>query len=308
MQQPLLQSQQQPERQSTNPPRQQHPKELLKKEVHTMSAPNKNSSVFVLPKVPDSIKSMNKSDNRGNCSMQQPLQQSQQQPAQQPPPRPLQQHPKELPKEKVRNKSAPNKNSSVSVQPKVPDVIKSENKPGNRGDCSTQQPLLQSQQQPAQQPPPQPFQQHPKELPKKVVHTMSAPNKNSSVSVLPKVPNSINSMNKSDNRGNCSMQQPLQQSQQQPAQQPPNRPLQQHPKELSKEKVRTKSAPNKNSSVSVHPNVPEAFTSKNEQDNRGNCFFCVFVFNKILCQAISSAVFVFFLCQHSFSPLFDHDF
>ena len=69
-------------------------------------------------------------------STQQPLQQSQQQPAPQPPPRPLQQQPKDPPKKKVRTKSAPNKNSSVSVQPKVPDVIKSKNKQDNRGNCS----------------------------------------------------------------------------------------------------------------------------------------------------------------------------
>ena len=178
-QQPLQQSQQQPAQQPLPRSLQQHPKDPPKKKVRTKSAPNKNSSVSVQPKVPDSIKSKNEPENRStNCPTQQPLPPSQQQPAQQPPLRLLQQHPKEFPREIVRPKSAPNKNSSVSLQPKVPDSIKSLNKQDNRGSCSTQQPLQQSQQQPAQHPPPQPLQQHQKELPKKEVHTMSAPNKN----------------------------------------------------------------------------------------------------------------------------------
>ena len=127
---------------------------------------------------------------------------------------------------------------------------------------STQQLLQQSQPQPAQQPPTRPLQQQPKELPEMKVCTKSAPNKNSSVSVQPKVPGTIKSM---------------QQSQQQPAQQPAPQPLPQHPKELPEMKVCTKSAPNKNSSVSVQPKVPGMIKYKNNQDNGGNCSFCVLI-------------------------------
>ena len=81
----------------------------------------------------------------------------------------------------------------------------------------------------------------------------------------------------------------LQQSQQQPAPQPPPRPLQQHPKELPKKKVRTKSAPNKNSSVSVQPKVPDSIKSKNKQDNRGNCFLLCFRFFRSFCFVSVSA-------------------